>query len=106
MFTSVPLKRRESPTVHEAEHDIVVRRQRVTPKCVEMKRGGSSPPRRLEVRCSIQLSYRRVRHLRYNDDSSLRSCRSYAEVPSVGADSARTNPRTPSGTCSAATRPQ
>jgi hypothetical protein len=28
------------------------------------ERGGSSPPRRLEVRCSIQLSYRRIRHLR------------------------------------------
>src|SRR4030095_14475661 len=29
------------------------------------ERGGSSPPRRLEVRCSIQLSYRRALHLRY-----------------------------------------
>ena len=57
-----------------------MRRQRVTPKCVEMKRGGSSPPRRLEVRCSIQLSYRRVRDLRYTGSTARRVRRSYAEV--------------------------
>ncbi len=78
--TSGPFTRGESPTVHEEEHDIVVRRQRVTPKCVEMKRGGSSPPRRLEVRCSIQLSYRRVRDLRYTGSTARRVRRSYAEV--------------------------
>src|SRR4029453_9844200 len=59
-LTPGPFPRRESARVHEGEHDFVERRQRVTSKCVKMRRGGSSPPRRLEVRCSIQLSYRRV----------------------------------------------
>src|SRR5437773_11667316 len=37
----------------------------------------------LEVRCSIQLSYRRVRHLRYNGASVPRPGPSYAEVPTT-----------------------